>query len=271
MRPNLNEPEDHADRASDAFDVAGPTNAPALVLVHGSVVTRKIWLPQLRDLCDHYRVIAPDLPGHGALARVPFSFQAATTTLAEIIRKHAHGRAVLVGLSLGGYVAIELAHRHPDLVAGLVLSGSSANFVGWLGLYLKMVSALMRRGWLSQSRAQAERKTRRLFSPALADVADAQLQAGVYPEPLAAAFAEMAGRDYTIPLATYPGPGLILNGEKDTTSRRGEARFLAAMRHGQLEVVAGAGHACNLDRPEAFNRAVRAFLGNTVLQSGTWR
>ena len=62
-----------------------------------------------------------------------------------------------------------------------------------------------------------------------------------------------------IPLAAYPGPGLILNGERDATPRRGEPKFLAAMQHGQSQVIANAGHACNIDQPEAYNQAVRAF------------
>lgn len=241
------------------LDAAGPSHAPAIVLVHGSVVTRKVWLPQLRGLSDAYRVIAPDLPGHGALAAVPFTIAAAVERLADVVRQETSGGALVAGLSLGGYIAIELASRHPDLVAGLVLSGCSVNFVGALGVYLRIVSGLMRRGWLTQSRAQAERKTRRLFSPALADVAEAQLRAGVYPEPLGAAFAELTGKDFTVPLATYPGPGLILNGETDKASRRGEAQFAAAMRQGRVEVLPNAGHACNLDQPEAYNRAVRTF------------
>src|SRR5512145_312238 len=122
-----------------------------------------MWLPQIRGLSDTYRVIAPDLPGHGACAGVPFSFAAAAERIADLIREEAQGRALVAGLSLGGYVAIELAARHPDRVAGLVLSGCSVNFVGALGLYLKLVSGLMRRGWLRQSRAQAEAKTRRMF------------------------------------------------------------------------------------------------------------
>jgi pimeloyl-ACP methyl ester carboxylesterase len=69
----------------------------------------------------------------------------------------------------------------------------------------------------------------------------------------------MAGKDFTVPLGKYPGPGLILNGERDKASRRGEAKFVAAMRQGRAEVVMGAGHACNLDQPEAYNQALRAF------------
>ena len=112
----------------NTFDAAGLLNAPPIVLIHGSVVTRKMWLPQLRGLSDAYRVIAPDLPGHGALAHIPFSFSASVETLADLIRSEANGHALLTGLSLGGYVAMEMASRYPELTAGLVLSGCSLNF-----------------------------------------------------------------------------------------------------------------------------------------------
>lgn len=250
---------DQAVQTGVYFDATGSPSAPAIVLVHGSVVTRKMWLPQLRGLAADYHVIAPDLPGHGALAHVPFSFDSAVHHLAELIRQETPGKALVVGLSLGGYIAIELAQHHPDMVAGLVLSGCSVNFQGLLGLYLKVIGGLMRRGWLKQSHAQAEEKTRRMFPPALADVAEAQLQAGVYPEALGPSFAEMAGRDFTTLLKKYPGPGLILNGERDSASRRGEAKFVGAIHQGRVQIISGASHACNLDQPAAYNQAVRDF------------
>ena len=245
--------------AAGYFDVAGPIDRPAIVLVHGSVVTRKMWLPQLRGLSDSYRIIAPDLPGHGERANEPFTFAAASRALAEVIEDVAGGRALVVGASLGGYVAIDLAHRTPAQVNGLVISGASRNLMGALGLYVRMVGEAMRRGWIRQSRERAEERTRRLFSPGLADVADAQIKAGVYPESLGAAFAEMAGRDFQLLLADYPGPTLILNGERDAGPRNGAARFARGARQAEVATIPGAGHACSLDQPEAFNRAVRAF------------
>ena len=96
-------------------------------------------------------------------------------------------------------------------------------------------------------------------SPALADVAEAQLRAGVFPEALGPSYAEMAGRDFTAVLSQYPGPSLILNGERDTASRRGESKFVSAAGKGRAQVIPGAGHACNLDQPDKYNRAVREF------------
>ena len=245
----------------DHFDAAGPAGAPVIVLVHGSVVTRKMWLPQLRQLSDIYRVIAPDLPGHGSRADTPFTFAAAFTMIADLIGSEGRGRALVVGASLGGYVAIDLAQHHPERVAGLVLAGASRTFMGALGLYLRIVGGAMRRGWLKQRRETAEQKTRRLFSPALADVAEAQLRAGVYPDPLGPAFAEMAGRDFQLLLADFPGPVLIVNGERDTGAVRSAGRFARGSRQATVTTIANAGHACSLDQPAAFSQAVRQFAG----------
>ncbi len=241
------------------FDSAGRAGAPAILLIHGSVVTRKMWLPQLHGLSDEFQLIAPDLPGHGALAEVPFSLDESVQRLAALIRQETAGRALVAGLSLGGYVAIELATRHPSLVSGLVLSGCSFNFTGITALYIKLVTGMMRRGWIKQSHAQAEEKTRRMIPAALAVVAEAQLQAGVYPEALGPSLAELAGVDFTLSLSRYPGPGLILNGERDRSPRAGEARFAAVLHPGRVQVVPGAGHACNLDNVQFYNQAVRDF------------
>lgn len=241
------------------FDSAGPTDMPAILLVHGSVVTRKMWLPQIHGLSDTYHIIAPDLPGHGALADKLFTFSAAAESLADLIRQEAQGCALVAGLSLGGYVAMELARRSPELVRGLVLSGCSLNFEGILGLYLKFASWLMWHGWLKLSQEQAEARVKRMFPPALAEVAEAQLRAGVYPGALAPSYAEMAGRDFSAVLAKYPGPSLLLNGERDSSARKGEAKFLSAARQGRAHMVPDAGHACNIDQPEKYNQAVREF------------
>lgn len=256
---------------SKTFDSAGSASTPAIVLIHGSVVTRKMWLPQLRGLSDTFHVIAPDLPGHGALAEMPFTFATAAQTLADLIRHEANGRALVAGLSLGGYIAMELARRSPELVSGLVLSGCSLNFDGFLGSYLKFASQLMKRGWIKLGKEKSEARVRRMFPPALADVAEEQIRAGVYPDALAPSYIEMAHRDFSAALAEYPGPSLILNGERDSSSRKGEVKFLAAAQQGRVQTILDAGHACNLDQPERYNQALQEFsqsIGWTFAQTG---
>ena len=166
------------------------------------------------------------MPGHGGRAGEPFTFAAASRTLGEVIDSAAGGRALVVGASLGGYVAIDLAHRYPIAWRGLVIAGASRNFMGVLGLYLRIVGGAMRRGWLKQTRERAEERTRRLFSPSLADVAEEQIKAGVYPESLGPAFAEMAGRDFQLLLADYPGA----DADPEWRARRRPARQRGQVR-----------------------------------------
>ena len=98
-----------------------------------------------------------------------------------------------------------------------------------------------------------------MFPPALADVAEEQLRAGVYPNALGSSYAEMAGRDFATALGKYPGPSLILNGERDASSRRGESKFISAARNGRVQTIPDAGHACNLEQPGKYDQAVREF------------
>ena len=117
----------------------------------------------------------------------------------------------------------------------------------------------MRHGWLPpDARSDRGAQTRRIFPPALADVAEEQLRAGVHAEPLADAFTAMAAKDWCALVAQIQAPILIVNGERDSMARRGEGFAAAAAT--MVEIIAGAGHACNLDQPEAFDRVVRQFL-----------
>jgi pimeloyl-ACP methyl ester carboxylesterase len=211
------------------YDTAGSKDLPVLVLIHGATVNRKMWLSQLREFSDCFYVIAPDLPGHGTLSHLPFTFEALKRVIVEVIEREARGSALLAGLSFGGYAAMCVAEECPDMVLGLILSGCSLNFRGVLGLYLRFVSKLMRIGWLKQSRERSEEKARQMFPPDQAEAAEATLRAGVFPEMLAPAFEAMVGKDFTRCLAHYPGPGLILNGEYDLASRRGEEKFATAL------------------------------------------
>jgi pimeloyl-ACP methyl ester carboxylesterase len=244
-------------RATTAhYDVAGPPGAPAIVFVHGIRVTRKQWSPQMRGLSDAFRVVALDLPGHGSRAAERFTLAAASRALEETIEEAAGGRALVAGLSLGGYVAMSLAGRAPHAVAGMVLTGCSGNPHGVLRTIPATVALFSRAvgdRWLS---AVNRATFRARFGE---DLAREQLDAGLFFAATVDALRQLRGRDFLRALRAYAGPVLILNGEKDSLYRFEELMFLATAPDARLQLVRRAGHVANLERPAAYNRAIRSF------------
>ena len=240
--------------------VAGPPDAPAIVLLHANGWSRAMWHAQMVALAGEFRVIAPDLPGHGALAAVPFTLDGAVAALDTVIGEVAGGRAVVVGLSLGGYVAMAHAAAHPGQVAGLALCGCSVAFRGRLRLLTQLTGALYDTlytpRWGRRLVAKQQREAAAAYPPA---VIGAQLADGFYPRYWGRALRQMARRDFRALLRGYDGPVVILNGERDHHNREAEDEQARAARDAPIAVIRDAGHLTNLDQPEAFTAAVRLF------------
>ncbi|MFB1065878.1 alpha/beta fold hydrolase [Natrinema sp. H-ect4] len=252
---------------SEGVDINGPSDAQSIVFVHGAMFTRKMWLPQTRDLSGEFHTVAPDLPGHGTRAGKPFRMEPAIDVLEDTLETHADGSAVLVGLSLGGYAATEYAYRHPDEVNALVLSGSSVNPVNSMELGTRLTGGLAR--LLTKpdvgKRAVEKLATRWVRNRELApDIEREIIGAGFYPKQFGDAGPDIAGEDFRAKLSTYPGSTLVLNGENDKLMRRGERAHAGAARDGRVEVLADAGHICNLHRPATYTDRVRRFVQQTV-------
>src|SRR6185369_8080426 len=129
---------------ADASRRAGADDRPTIVFIHGTALTGAAWTPQIAALGDAFHCLAPDLPGHGTAADVPFSVDDAAERVAALIEREAHGgRAVVVGLSLGGYVAMTVAARWPERVTGLALAGSTADPVGLQALGFRALAAAL--------------------------------------------------------------------------------------------------------------------------------
>ena len=101
---------------------------PTLVFLHGFIESREIWTDFTRALPAAYPFFAPDLLGHGAntAPAANYSMRAQADYVVEQLQQQQIEKAVLVGHSMGGYVALALAEKHPELVAGLCLLNSSA-------------------------------------------------------------------------------------------------------------------------------------------------
>ncbi|QLK26972.1 alpha/beta hydrolase [Natrinema zhouii] len=251
----------------EGVDVDGPSDAQSIVFVHGAMFTRKMWLPQQRELSESFHVVSPDLPGHGTRAGKPFRMEPAIDVLEDTFETHVDGSAVLVGLSLGGYAATEYAYRHPNDVDALVLSGSSVNPVNTMELGTRLTGGLSR--LLTKpdlgKRAVEKLATRWVQNRDLPpDIEREIIESGFYPKQFGDAAPDIAGEDFRSKLSTYPGSTLVLNGENDKLMRRGERAHAGAARDGRVEVLADAGHICNLHRPATYTDRVRQFISQTV-------
>lgn len=248
-----------------SFDLSGRPAAPTIVFLHGAAFTRRMWRPQMDALADEFRVIALDLPGHGAEAGRPFRLGDAVRDVVVVIDEHAHDGALLVGLSLGGYVAMAVAQQAPRCTTGLVLSGCSVVYRGLLGGLARTNALLLKlysEPWLTRLN---ERTLRHMLPPALAEP---QIASGFYWKAAGQGFGALAGRDFRPALRAYPNPVLILNGANDRLNRAGEAALAAAARDATVRIIADAGHGVNLEQPDAFTAAVRAFARSLASHCG---
>jgi pimeloyl-ACP methyl ester carboxylesterase len=230
---------------------------PTIVFLHGSRLTSVAWTAQIAALESEFHCLAPDLVGHGQAAAETFTVDGAADRIAELIADDAHGgRAVVVGLSLGGYVAMALAARHPERVRGLVLTGATAEPVGPRAIFFLAYWAVFRYAPPRLDRAATAWYFRRRFPPPLAEPIVA---AGVSFPDRAAALRSLVGQRFKPRLAAYPGPSLIINGEYDLFFRPSERSFADVAADPRRVVIRRASHLVNLEQPEAFTAVVRRF------------
>jgi pimeloyl-ACP methyl ester carboxylesterase len=245
---------------------AGP-DAPeqaraTIVFLHGTRLTGASWAVQIEALRDEYRCLAPDLPGHGAAEASPFTVDGAAEAVAGLIEREASdGRAILVGLSLGGYVAMAVAARWPERVAGLVISGATAEPVGIRAVAYRALATVFR----IVPEPLLERVNRWFFGWRFpAAVSGPILADGFSFRGGAVAVESLVGQRFAPRLAAYPGPSLLVNGEFDLFFRPTERSFRDVAADPRRILIRRATHLTNLDQPEAFTSAVRRFARSIV-------
>lgn len=228
-----------------------------VVLVHGSRLCGAQWAPQLPLLERQVEPVAIDLPGHGRLAGEEFTLERSVEVVQEAAASAGAGRpVVVVGHSLGGYVAMVHAARHSGDLAGVVLAGCSASPTGPGAAAYRSVAALTERIGSERMRRGTVRFLRRRYPP---EVSEPVVAGGYFAEPTAAAWREVMTRCRPELLGAVRCPVLLLNGQLDQF-RLGVRGFLRACPEAQVEVLPGATHLANLDRPEAFADAVLRFV-----------
>lgn len=243
---------------------AGPA-APVLVLLHGFPLDHRMWDDTARALPGDLTVLAPDLPGLGESALAAFaspSIEAAADAVAATLHDAGITSAVVAGLSMGGYVALALAERHPELVAGLALvdTKSTADDDAARANRLRIAGEVEQAGTVEAVRGMRSSllgETSRVERAELVDRLDAwigeQSAAGVAWSQRA-----MAARgDRTAVLRDFAGPATVVVGEEDTITPVSAAEHMVAALHEPIFVVVpGAGHMSAIEAPEAVARAL---------------
>jgi pimeloyl-ACP methyl ester carboxylesterase len=233
---------------------------PAVLLTHGYSATGRMWDPQRPALAPRYRLVTWDMRGHGQTITPddPQQYSAALTVgdMHGLLAYLGIARAVIGGLSLGGYMSLAFYGRHPDMVQALVICDSGPGYrnagarAAWNQRAHERAAEFEARGVASlaagRSREAREAATRHRSAQGLAHAARGML----------------TQQDATVidSLATIRVPTLVVVGDRDTDFIAPCEYMAKKIPGARLEVIRDAGHASNLDQPEAFNRVLVDFL-----------
>ena len=238
-----------------------------LILLHGFPHNRSLWADQLFGLSDRCRVIAPDLRGFGeSPSREPYSMESYADDVAELMEKLELDKAIIGGLSMGGYVAFEFLRRHRDRVHSLILSDTKpgADNDETKGKRRALQEVARTKGAIAVADAQITGmvgpKTRETH-PDIVQRVHAMMESAPVEGIVGALDAMMNRKDSTPMLPEMDLPVLIVVGEDDALTPVKESRAMhAAIPGSQLCVIAEAGHVSNIEQHVEFNSAMRNFL-----------
>ncbi|QRK07319.1 alpha/beta fold hydrolase [Archangium violaceum] len=242
-----------------------------VILLHGISNSGRAWGPQIVPLADAgFRVIVPDHAGHGASGPVnrPWGIQDFTADVVALLAHLDIGNADVVGLSLGGMVALQLALERPELVGRLVVANSFDTTAtpgfrsmaeGWAGMFRSEEGPVRRleRTWpmLVNDAFRASGEGRRTYQVWHGIAATA------HGPSLAYVSEGIIGFDVTTRLASLKRETLFIAGEKDAMSPPEVSRRMAeTVPHARYAELAEAFHISNVDAAEHFNRLLIPFL-----------
>ncbi len=250
-----------------AFDDVG--EGLPLVLLHAFPLSRKMWRPQIEGLKSACRILAPDLPGFGEstlLDGAPGIEAMADAVAGFLDARGVREPVVLGGLSMGGYVALAFARKHPARLRKLILADSRAEPDDDAAKANR--NKLIEFAGANPPSAVVEQLLPKLLGPRTLQERPAvveevkRIAAAQRPEGVVAALKALRDRPDARPgLAQIRVPALFLVGRDDALTPVELSRSMASqVSNSSVVVIEDAGHLSNLEHPGAFNDAMLAFL-----------
>lgn len=239
------------------YEEHGSPGGEAILLTHAFAATLQMWNPQFEALRD-YRVIGWDMRGHGGTDSPPsqddYSEKLTVADMAALLRHLDIERAVIGGLSLGGYLSLEFQLAHPEMVRAMVLANTGPGYrkddarAGWNDFSINYAKRFEERGIDGLGRGIEIDATRQYQRSA---------QGMAF-----AARGILTQRDANVMehLEEINVPTLIVLGADDERYKAGGEYMASKIPNARKVVIEGAGHAVNLYQPAAFNDAVLGFF-----------
>jgi 3-oxoadipate enol-lactonase len=235
---------------------------PALFMFHSLLSDRASFDAIAPQLSKTHRVIVPELPGFGGSKTVTGGLAAVADRMTEAVSEA--GDAIVLGNGYGGFVALQMAIRHPTIASRLILADCGAAFSEQGREAFRTMAAVSKAKGLA---AITDVAMRRLFAPEfqaahpdlMRDRREAFLKTD--PDVLQGACAQLAEFDLRPELSDVKMPVLVLVGEHDEATPPPMSHELAALLpNARLKIMAGCAHVPQLQAPQAFLDAIADFL-----------
>ncbi|WP_404380426.1 3-oxoadipate enol-lactonase [Caenispirillum salinarum] len=247
-------------------ETAGKPDAPPVLLIHSLSADHEAWRPQIPALTEHFRVIAPDIRGHGKSRATPppYTMETLADDMAAILDALDVQAAHVVGLSIGGMIAQTMALNHAGRVKSLLLAATASEMneerrkvwddriasVEGDGVEQLVEPTLQR--WFTPPTHDGDPETVRLCAAMIRRTP---------PEAYAGCAAAIRDLNLTARLGEISVPTLILSADQDTsTPPELQAMIRDAVPRARLETFTGTAHQIGLERPERFNELMMGFL-----------
>ena len=256
----------HINRINLAYTDQGQGNA--LVFIHAFPLSSVMWEPQVQEFSKHYRVIALDLRGHGE-SEAPlwhFTLDDYAEDIRALLTHMGITQATFIGLSMGGYTLFALFRKFPELVKAMVLADTRAQADSEEAKAGRLAMAQI--AYREGPSAIAEMMIPKLLAPATIEHRNdlvEQIRSIILKNQASGIIVDLMAmaqrQDSTSLLSKISCPTLVIVGEHDVATPPAESQYMAdRISNVQLVIIPNAGHASNLEKPEAFNQALDSFF-----------